>query len=450
MVKLFCLSCLFVLAHVFVVSFVYGEEIKIKRDLNSDQFFKECCNVCCGNYQAFCTGTSKLCQCEYNRTYYTNKKGKESCFLKSDILKECQYQVVNKQTLQGNFYFDITSQEGVDTELGALTFSPTSNVKKEKLHSCGFITLHFHSGPNWDVGATTDFILKKHKQHQLLYLKANPSSEYQGKLVRLTISCDGLESCVMLKFKGNMKEEIGFDQQYNGTLDNSSPRTSRRPSTTNTPDSDSKTWLIALIAGIAVLFLVTVIIIIVYCVRHNKKKGATKRADKVKYRKKTDKSKNNLISKQGEDSNRNSIHDHVSMYVSREDELERHSVYVDPNYVFDDNGKQKQKVKNPNYDYAYSQHDELPPLPTKHEYADIDPDHPYDNPESLPCPESRKSMGYAVLHGVDSNQPGSVTSTADYQALTLEDKKDNPLHQKDPNSPDSPKYFQLDHGENAL
>ena len=415
-------SCCFMsllIIQVCVLHYAKLEDVKIIRASDGDQFSTTCCN-CCNEYKAFCS-QENFCHCRNGLSYY-NKSNGYSCFTQSEIIDQCSYEI-RKITNLENFFFYFSSS---NIELGILVVRKNLNLNTKK---CNLNSIHHDAIPNWTVGDISDFQLVNSKKTFKLVFKGNPT-KYYGKLLKLTLTCDGETSCLMLKVEGEMI--INTDFTKNEIV------TTMPPPQYSEEKKELSKWMLGLIIGVALVIILVIICVVVYIIKRKERKGKQRKSKKSKSKK----SKEALVTQT--DGNRNSIHDQVAMYISHEDHVEISSAYVDPDAVF--NKESSKKIKNPNYDYAYTHHNGLLPRPgEKHEYMDIDPDHPYDKPAPLPCPDSRKSLGYAILKGVDDvKEPPSSSAPSEYQALTLE-KNDNPLAEdEDRKSPGSPKYFQLD------
>lgn len=399
---------------------VVSEDVKVIRASSGDQFpITSHCNSC-SNYNAFCS--TNFCQCFHGLSYFFDgNKQDYLCMNKSQVTGKCLYEIRNRN-ISDNFFFQFSN---FDLVLGKL-FKRNSNVKPK---TCNLNTVYYDAVPNWVLGDISDFNLVKSKNFLTLNFLGD-NTKYYGKLLKVFLTCGGKKSCLMLKFEGKM---IGERDERSEII-----------TTTKSPQNFKKkegipNWIIGLIIGVVILIIFVGICVVVF-IKRRKRKPRQKKSQKVKQ----GKFKEPILSQT--DNNRNSIHDQVAMYVSHENHVELSSAYVDPDLVF--NRDSSEKVKNPNYDYAYSGLPK-PPLPAeKHEYMVIVPDHPYTDPDHLPCPDSRKSLGYAILKGVDNVDTAPLSSptlSSEYQALSLEQKADPLLQNSDEKkSPSSPKYFQLD------
>ena len=399
-----------------------SEKVKIIRGVKGDRFSTTCCN-CCDDYKAFCSPPN-FCQCNNGLSYYKNNTKSYSCFAQSEILDSCSYGISTNSQNYDDFFFAFHS---TDIELGTLFMrkSINSNMKR-----CHINSIHYDDIQKWTLGVVSDFKLIKAKNELKLKFVGDPT-EYYGKLLNLTMTCGSKTSCLMFKVGGEMLTDTG-DAMFVNEVEKSTPL----PNVEEEKKGMAK-WMLWVGIGVVLVILV-VICVVVFVVKRRKRQRRNHKSSKKSIKKSKE-----VLTPQTDD-NRNSIHDQVAMYVTHDDHVELSSAYVDPDEVF--NNDSSEKVKNPNYDYAYS-HSALPPPPAeKHEYMDIEPDHPYTKPTPLPCPDSRKSLGYAILKGVDDvKEPSSPPVPSEYQALTLEEN-DNPLMQDEeyPKSPGSPKYFQLD------
>ena len=400
---------------------VRSEQVKITRASNGDRFSTKCCN-CCQNYNAFCAPPND-CQCNNELSYY-NDTDQYSCFTKSEILNRCIFGISTNSLHHDKFSFKFAN---TDIELGTLFMRNKLDINNMK--KCHLNSIQYDGIPNWTPCDISDFQLINSKNELKLKFVGNPN-EYYGKLLKLMVTCNGEKSCLMFKVEG--KIVANTKDVFNRVL-----KTTLSPRIEDKNQAKSK-WMIWVIIGVVFVFIL--VICVAVCVVKRRKRTRQNHKSSKKYIKKS----KEVLTAQTDD-NRNSIHDKVAMYVSHEDHVELSSAYVDPDDVFNKKDSSK-KIKNPNYDYAYS-HSALPQPPAeKHEYMDIAPDHPYAEPAPLPCPDSRKSLGYALLKGVDDvKEPPSPSLPSEYQSLTLEENDTALVQDDDGKPPGSPEYFQLDH-----
>lgn len=397
---------------------VESKQVEIIRASNGDRFSTFCCN-CCNKYNAFCAPPD-FCQCNNGLSYYNDTDG-YSCFTKSEILHKCSYGIRSDGQNNENIFFKLTNS---NIELGNLFVKKDLNMNMNKCH---LNSIHFDAIQKWKLSDISDFQLIYSKGKLKLKFVGYPK-DYSGKLLKLTVTCDSKTSCLMFKIEGKMKTITEDATNFNEIV-----KTTASPHIEDKEKVMSK-WKLWVIIGVILVVSLVVIFFIVFIVKRKRKQKRNHQNSKKSIKK----SKKVLTTQI--DSNRNSIHDQVAMYVAHDEHAELSNAYVDPDDVFN---KGSSKInKNPNYDYAYS-HSAMPPPAEKHEYMDIEaPEHSYAKPAPLPCPDSRKSMGYAILKGVDDvKEPSSPSVPSEYQSLTLEEN-DNLLAQDE--DPGSPTYFQLD------
>lgn len=414
---------------------------EIVRAKDGDQF-PACCN-CCQKYQAFCLQNYR-CHCNFALTFYKDSNGNKMCVKDPDEVDQCQFHMVDSYVDEHNFS---------DGNLGILKVKDHLSIRK-----CNLVSSSLYKFESWTPLKENDFQLRQKGKFYRLTFTGNPST-YEGYLLKSVIKCNGFQSCLMFKIGGIMKRN-NLPQYFSNTT--------AIPINKNNSGSKPSQWLLGVIVGSVSLVALILIFILVMCVRKCKSRKNNKGKSSKSIKEKNNQS---LITENTTNTNRNSLHENTVMYVSDENQKELDSVYIDPDLAFSG----KKPLKDSDYDYPYMKHHNfrkcLEKPGDKHEYAIITTDHPYDDPESTPCPKSLKSIGYAELEDIKTenpyNDPESIPcpesrksigyavlddikiepASSPYQTLKVEDDPDNVLKQDET---DSLSYFQLADDENAI
>lgn len=476
-----CLICFWILS--ILCQYVTTSVIVI-RNVGGDKFETSNCNKC-GIDNAYCSPPN-YCMCNfYYKTYYKVEGDKPGCVSDSNQVEGCKFHIKDLSSRSRQSYFALKKNH----ILGDLNHA--SKLENCKIHSGAYWIQYSQWGNLFDGTNRTlkDFKIAK-VGIQVWVRFIGGDSFYTGLLIKLQLSCGEIHSCVAFKSLGIMKT-MDTPVKDTSTDNSTTTETNLAIEPKRKKETDMPKWLFCVVIGLSVLVLLIVTISCAYCLKR-KNEGSSRLPC---FHKKSHRPRGNtftgtaLLSVDPKESLPEPVIDRYKIEECDD------AVYLDPDAVFES----RRKPKENHYDYAYmnshNMKNKIPKSPsdgvknheyadisdnikskskklssdgvtnheyadisgnikskfkrspsdgvTNHEYADITPEkveHPYANPDSIPCPESRKSIGYAILDG--ATKKTIQRDASEYQPLMLQNTDSK--KSKNDRSPDSPTYFQLE------